>query len=86
MKLVLLGGAVAAVAVIVWSGLTWLRRAPGAWHVSDGWLTDHTRRESATGVDLPRWRFPAELKALERKQRMTQIAAARSRMFEGKRA
>lgn len=32
--------------------------------VSPEWLADHALRSTKTGWEGPRWRFPAELKAL----------------------
>ncbi len=82
MKLLTLtiAGVVVFACVAVWA------RSRRASAVSDRWLTELTRRESVVGVDLPRWRTPAELKERARQERLQHAAAVRARMFLGKRA
>ena len=54
--------------------------------VSDDWLCERRRRECRAGVELPRWRFPAERRELAKRDRLTRISEARQQTGERRRA
>lgn len=54
----------------------WLRRRRED-RVSDDWLLEQRAREARAGVDLPRWRLPAEIREMNRKARAGALHLAR---------
>jgi hypothetical protein len=52
-----------------------LRHDPA--RVSEAWLDDHDRRAGRAGVDLPRWRTPAERRAMHAADRVVRMRERR---------
>lgn len=82
MKWILLVGVVVAAGLI----LRALHRRQVANCVSPDWLVKHAQRDAQFGVDLPRWRFPAERRELAKRERLARIAEARQQTGERRRA
>jgi hypothetical protein len=69
------------VGLTAWRVHRWSQRR----YLSDGWWRDQGRSECRQGDDLPRWRFPSELKEQARQARIARIADARARQAAGRR-
>ncbi len=81
------------VLIIVWSLVTVAivgtivvarRRTRRSMTLSERWLHAQEQRDTRAGVDLPRWRLPAEREELARQERLAAIHEVAARAWHAK--
>lgn len=64
--------------VLLWRMGKWAEAMARRERVSAAWLDSQCAAEGRAGWEGPRWRFPAERDAINRRDRLARIAAVRS--------
>lgn len=68
----------AAAVWALWRLAQWADAMARRERVSAAWLDSQCATEGRAGWEGPRWRFPAERDAMQRRERLARIAAVRS--------